>query len=150
LSVCKKPSDCIFKQYTLNRKSWSCPEGTRALLPKDDRQGVMVSAFTYRKLGFGVNLTADELDKVNIERRKGKRYNYVGQTSAKIKQGTVKKSILTESLFLRLVEYSANNEGCWTYESMVMQLEDCVNCLQVLHPNFDFVFYLITQMVMIE
>jgi hypothetical protein len=71
---------------------------------------------------------------------KSQKCNYVDQASAKIKQGTAKKLAFTESSFLILLEYGANNEGCWTYESMVMQLEDCVNCLQVLHSNFDFVF----------
>jgi hypothetical protein len=36
---------CIFKQFNLSSKSWSDPNGTNALLPKDEGQGVMISAF---------------------------------------------------------------------------------------------------------
>jgi hypothetical protein len=130
LSVQKKPyekaviiigqDECIFKQYTLNGKSWSCPDGTRALLPKDDGQGVMISAFTCKELGFGASFSGDELDKVNVGRRIGKRKNYVDEKSAKQKYGTSKKHMLTKSPFVRLLEYSSNNDGYWTYEAMVL------------------------------
>jgi hypothetical protein len=46
LSVCKNPLDkplmiisqdkCIFKQFALTSKSWTDPDGTCSLLPKDD------------------------------------------------------------------------------------------------------------------
>jgi hypothetical protein len=39
---------------------------------------------------------------------------------------------------MRLLEYGANNDGYWTYEAMVLQLEDCVDYLQVLYLMFDF------------
>jgi hypothetical protein len=50
------------------------------------------------------------------------------------------KKELTVSLFLQELEHGANNEGYWTYESMVLQLEDCVDCLQALFPQFYFYF----------
>jgi hypothetical protein len=58
--------ECIFKQYSLNKKSWSDPNGTKALLPKDEGQGVMISAFTCRELGFGMELSPNQLHIVAI------------------------------------------------------------------------------------
>ncbi len=58
----KKPAlifgqdECIFKQYLINGKTWCMSDGTKPLLPKDEGQGLMVSAFTSRDLGFGLNL----------------------------------------------------------------------------------------------
>jgi hypothetical protein len=132
--------ECIFKQYTLATKSWSTPDGTRALLPKDDGQGVMVSSFVCRELGYNPPLNKMDLARVNIEREKGERVNYFDQEAAKSKYGVTSKPKLTCSPFTRLLEYGANNEGYWNYESMVIQLEDCVDVLQVLYPQFDFLF----------
>jgi hypothetical protein len=37
-------------------------------------------------------------------------------------------------------ELGVNNEGYWTYNHMSVQFEDCVDCLKVVYPHFDFVF----------
>jgi hypothetical protein len=59
---------------------------------------------------------------------------------ALLKNGSIKKSKLTSSPFDCLLEYGINGEGYWTYESMIIQLEDCMDCLSVLYPSLDFVF----------
>jgi hypothetical protein len=56
------------------------------------------------------------------------------------KKGTALKKDLKHSPFVVEFEYGANNEGYWSYEHMVLQLEDCVDCLQVLAPQFDYLF----------
>jgi hypothetical protein len=150
LSVRKKVSDkplmivgqdeCIFKQYTLVQKSWSDPDGTRALLPKDEGRGVMVSSFVCRELGYATPLTEEQLAKVNRAREQGRRKNYLDESAASGKNGTSRKPVLTSTPFTRFLEYGANNEGYWTYDSMVLQLEDCVDVLQTLYPQFDYIF----------
>ncbi len=57
--------ECIFKQYTLVKKSWSDPDGMRALLPKDDGRGLMISSFVCRELGYGWDLNEEQMQKVN-------------------------------------------------------------------------------------
>ncbi len=48
---------------------------------------------------------------------------------------------LTASPFLREFESGQNADGCWTYQHMVLQLEDdCVNVLNVKYPQYDFLF----------
>jgi len=48
--------ECIFKQYTMTNKHWKAPNGAVVLIPKDDGQGVMISAFQSREFGFGLQL----------------------------------------------------------------------------------------------
>ena len=44
--------------------------------------------------------------------------------------------------FVHYFEYGANGKGYWVYEHMVLQLEDCTDCLAVLYPEYDFLFLL--------
>jgi hypothetical protein len=47
---------------------------------------------------------------------------------------------LKQSPFVVYFKLGANNEGYWTYNHMAIQFKDCVDCLQVLYPHFDFAF----------
>jgi hypothetical protein len=132
--------ECIFKQFCLTKKSWTDPNGTRALLPKDEGQGVMISAITSRELGFGMELSPNQLALVNQRRKRVGNKHYLDKDAAIAKNGTTTKPLLTSSPFIRYLEYGSNNDGYWSYECMVLQLEDCVDCLKELHPNFDFIF----------
>ena len=38
---------------------------------------------------------------------------------------------------MREFEYGANNEGYWSYEHMVLQMEDCLDVMRVLNPEVD-------------
>jgi hypothetical protein len=44
--------ECIFKQFLTTTKSWQAPNGETVLIPKDDGQGVMISAFQSREFSF--------------------------------------------------------------------------------------------------
>ena len=94
LSVRKSPNEkalivfghdeCIFKQYALSNKSWSMPDGTRALVPKDDGQGLMLSCFQSREFGFGFrSITAVEIEEINRKRRNN--CKYVDESAAMMK-----------------------------------------------------------------
>ena len=37
-------------------------------------------------------------------------------------------------------KYGASADGYWTYDHMVLQLEDCVDIPKALHPGFYFIF----------
>jgi hypothetical protein len=51
-----------------------------------------------------------------------------------------KAQSLATSLRFRLLEYGENREGYWAYNNMVLQFEDAVDVLKVIHPSVDFVF----------
>jgi hypothetical protein len=60
--------------------------------------------------------------------------------AAKTIKNKAEKEDLVSSPFVVEFEYGANKEGHWTYDFMVCQLEDCIDVLHVLHPEFDYVF----------
>jgi hypothetical protein len=89
-------------------------------------------------LAFGKKTTDEELATINCC-HEGK--EYLDKDAAKAKQGTSKKAPLTSSPFV--LEFKGMNaEGCWVCKHMVLQLEDCVDCLKVLHRKHDFIFML--------
>ena len=45
--------ECIFYHYILSLKGWIGPNGERSLDPKTVGEGLMISAFKSRDLGFG-------------------------------------------------------------------------------------------------
>jgi hypothetical protein len=50
------------------------------------------------------------------------------------------KKDLKDSPFVVYFELGANNEGYWTSNHMSIQFEDCVDCLKVAFPHFNFAF----------
>lgn len=101
----------------------------------------MISAFQSREFGFGYHLTEEDLEIVNAYRRINN--TYTDEESAKlINNGSAQKKPLTldTNPFVLEFEYGATAEGYWTYDRMVLQLEDCADVLKALHPEFDFVF----------
>ena len=130
--------ESIFNQYMMKPKNWiDTISGKRPLLPKSQGATLMVSAFQCREFGFGLDLTEDMLSKIN-ERRLGTKYC---DTLAAIEVNqTSDKQRLTESPFVRYIDVGENREGYWDYNLMVLQLEDVVDCLQVIRPDFDYLF----------
>jgi hypothetical protein len=80
--------ECIVKQYTLSKKAWIGSNGETAIVPKDEGWGIMISAFQCREFGFGLELTAEELEHVNSY-RKDKLYK--DEMAAKANRGDPKK-----------------------------------------------------------
>ena len=129
--------ECIFKQYIFKKKYWVLPDGTRQLIPKDEGQGLMLSSFCCRELGYGYSPSDSILQAVNVK-RKGTTYS--DESAATLKQGNANKKPLTTTPFVRKLEYGNTNEGYWSYECMILQLEDIIDILQHQFPEFDFVF----------
>ncbi len=55
----------IFSQFSFNSTQWVGPSGERLLLPKNDGIGVMVSAFQSREFGWGMDITDEEMVRIN-------------------------------------------------------------------------------------
>ena len=136
LSIDERPvisfgqDECIVKQYSFTNKSWTGPNRKQALIPKDDGLGVMLSGFVSREFGFEMALTTEQLQRVNAERL-GKKYK--DESAAKKKRGSEFKQPLTMSPFVLEFAYGASAEGYWTYDSMVLQLEDCADVVTALY-----------------
>ena len=98
----------------------------------------MVSAFTSREFGFGYDLTEVQLQQVNVH-RKGK--HYCDKKVAIEKLGQTLKQGLKTSPFKRFIQYGNMNEGHWSYEDMIVQVEDCRDCLKAIHREaYDYLF----------
>ena len=107
-------------------------------MPKDEGAGVMISGFQSREFGFGLEMTAEDLRRVN-EAREGQ--NYTDELAAKaVNKGSAAKPKLDHSPFVETFQYGASAEGYWTYDRMVLQVEDVVDCLKVLYPEYGFIF----------
>ncbi|KAL7532560.1 hypothetical protein ACHAWF_008635 [Thalassiosira exigua] len=129
--------EAIFKQFLNMWKAWKLPDGTMAIMPKDDGNGVMISAWVSRELGFGVDWTSDLMERVNRSRA-GKKY--IDEEAARRVIGKPDKPPLTSSPLVKEFEYGANNEGYWNYDHMMIQVEDCVDVLrEVLPAHYDIV-----------
>jgi len=130
--------ESTFNQYAFGNKLWVGSNGERAFLPKHNGMGLMISAFQSREFGFGFDMTPDELARVN-HKRKGK--SYEDTVAAMDVRGSEKKEPLLESPFVVKLEYGANKDGYWTGNHMILQLEDCIDCLTELHGDkYDFYF----------
>jgi len=51
-------------------------------------------------------------------------------------RGNAEKRPLTASPFVVKFEFGVANEGYWCYEGMVLQLENCMDGLHTLYPQF--------------
>lgn len=56
--------------------------------------------------------------------------------------GRKKKNPLTESPFMRYLNYRTGKDVYWTYHHMDLQIEDCVDCLRYLFPQYTYMFEL--------
>lgn len=83
-----------------------------------------------------MDLTAEQLHIINQD-RDGR--NYFDTAAATEVHGSAAKQSLTESPFLRRFEFGGSN-GYWNGSHMVVQTEDCINCLKILYPQFDYIF----------
>ena len=57
--------ESVFSQFSFNGKQWVSPDGKRAILPKSNGMGIMISAFQSREFGFGLELTPQQLKAIN-------------------------------------------------------------------------------------
>lgn len=98
----------------------------------------MISGFQSREFGFGMEVTGKEFCLVNEYCNEKK---YCDEKAAKHVKGTEFKQLLnTNTPFVKEFEYRASNEGYRCYEHMVLQMEDCIDVMRVLKPDFDILF----------
>ena len=79
--------ECIFKQFIFSKGIWVLPDGTKQLIPKEEGQGVMLSSFSCRELGYAYPICGYILSQVN-KRRENQEYS--DKEAAKIKNQTTK------------------------------------------------------------
>ncbi|KAI2494539.1 hypothetical protein MHU86_19998 [Fragilaria crotonensis] len=93
----------------------------------------------FSRYGFGMPISDENLAAIN-EIRHGK--EYIDKTAALEVYKCTRKPPLTQSPFVRHLLIGATKGGYWNSFHMAIQLEDAVDCLQYLRPQFDFVFFI--------
>ena len=101
-----------------------------------DGIAVMTSAFVSRDTGLRLEIDAAMLGRINLSWRG---QTHADECATNDMFNSVDKKDLVESPFVKHFELGANNEGCWGCNHVALQSEDCINCLQVACPDFDFV-----------
>lgn len=97
----------------------------------------MVSSFCCHELGFGFPMSKPLLETI-IQQHENQ--NYCDEKAGIEIHGSPKKQKLISTPFTRCIEYVNNKEGYWNYNHMVLQMEDCVQVLKHLYPQFEYVF----------
>jgi hypothetical protein len=131
--------ESIFYQYSVTSKMWVKGNGKQPLLPKSEGTGKMISGFQSRDFGYGLKMTQEQFDSVNLA-REGKHYLDVEAANQVLKSTEKSKNKLTESPFERSIVIGQNFDGYWNSHCMAIQFEDVVDCLKVLYEDYDFVF----------
>ena len=104
--------EAIMKQYQFTTRAWTGPNGERALTPKDEGRGIMISALVSPEFGFGIEMTPELTDEVNrLRLREGERYK--DSKAAIVVYGTDLKEPLdyNENPFIIKFDYGANADG---------------------------------------
>ncbi len=85
----------------------------------------MVSTFVSRLFGAGLQLSEEELMKVNERRQSEKWGHYIKKKAAMEIYGTAKKKLIRDKLTLvQFFDLGINDEGYWNYFHMALQIED--------------------------
>ena len=92
-----------------------------------------------REFGFGMEITEAQLLEVNRLREGAK---YTDEEAATHLNGVADKKPLSESPFVRYLAYGSGKDGYWTYRHMILQIEDCVDCLKYIYPQYAYEFEL--------
>jgi len=110
----------------MSGKQWYRPNKETYIVPKDDGMGIMISAFQFREFGVGLQITEQDLQIVNESRVEKNKDEQAAQDTRR----SALKLGLTSTPFVREFEYGAKTKGYWSYQHMVLQLEDCVDVLK--------------------
>lgn len=126
--------EAIYRQFMMNSKLWAGRGGKQTIRPKDPGQGLMISAIKSRAFGWIRELSDEDMVKVNLFRR-NVRNTYDDEAAAIKVTGSKTKKDLDKAKFMIVFDYGNNAEGYWTYDRMVIQLEDCIDIMDALHSS---------------
>ena len=89
------------------------------------------------KYGWGMEFSDDQLKTINARRYGNEYFDKIAATEV---NGNTKKPPLTESPFIIKFEFGGRN-GYWTGNHMILQTEDCIDCLTTILGNqYEYVF----------
>ena len=108
--------ESVYKAYAREGNEWVI-QGVSGLRKKTEGPGEMVSAFQDERRGFGLVLSAKELESVNDYRR------------------TLSRKDLRETPGTRFLVFGKNKGGFWGFDEFELQTIDVTDVLEVLEPE---------------
>ena len=97
----------------------------------------MVSAFTSRSFGLGMEVSESEFKAINKLKRNRK--HYISKESAITVNGHTRKHLFTEThLAVHYFDVGVEAEGYWSHDHICLQTEDLCDILCVKYPKHDF------------
>jgi hypothetical protein len=135
--------ESAFNAYSFRKKAWKGPNGESFILPKGEGDTVMISAFQSRSFGLGLGRGLSEVELQQISALRNGRHYYSEDAAREILSTTEKPQINEkEDPLVRFFDMGKDREGYWNYSHMALQMEDVIDCLQVLYSHHDFLFLL--------
>ncbi len=108
-------------------------------MPKSEGEIYMTSGFTAREfgLGLGSRLTPAVRAKINESRRQNKAY--LSTADAELVKGSSDKADFSETYdpCLAFFRSGVQHEGYWNSSHAKLQLEDAVDAISTIFPQFD-------------
>ena len=131
--------ESTFHQNIFSSRNWKNNKGASCIHPKGEGEILMISGIQSREtgLGLGIYFTEENLKKVN-ERRNGEKYT--SKEDALLINRTELKQPLVDDPLLIFFSSGANKDGYWTSFHAKIQLEDAVDFLSIIFPEYDFTF----------
>jgi hypothetical protein len=134
--------ETTFHQFIFPKKQWKGPNGKAFLMPKSEGDICMASGFTAYEfgLGLGSRLTPEIRNEINESHRRNK--PYVSTGDAELIKGSPNKTEFKDSYdpSLAFFRTGVQHEGYWNSSHAKLQLEDVVDALSTIFPQFDLVF----------
>jgi hypothetical protein len=134
--------ESTFHQFVFSKKQWKGPNGKAFLMPKSEGEIYMASGFTAREfgLGLGSRLTPEVRNEINASHRQNK--DYVSTADAELVKTRRNKTDFNGSYdpCLAFFRTGVQHEGYWNSSHAKLQLEDVVDALTTIFPQFDLVF----------
>ncbi len=134
--------ESTFHQNIFSKKQWKGPNGKAFLMPKSEGEIYMTSGFTAREfgLGLGSRLTPAVRAEINESRRQNKAY--LSTADAELVKGSSDKADFSETYdpCLAFFRSGVQHEGYWNSSHAKLQLEDAVDAISTIFPQFDCVF----------
>ena len=133
--------ESVFKSYSFRKGVWSVG-GTLPMRPKSEGVGLHVASFVSRTRGWHFDVTNDQLAEINFRRQR--RPNYVKPDIAREARKEMgmdptdprKRPLTHDSLpFHTFLKVGARREGYFTGAKFAVQLEDTIDCMEVLYPQ---------------
>ena len=115
-------------------------KGKYHIVLKDEGYGIMIQASQSQQFGFGYPSTFPYLQTIDEYCALHSKY-FDTESSTTIMAHTHKEPItMVINIFFQYFEYGASDKLFWTYESMVLKLEDYYDILKAIHPGIYFIF----------